>query len=176
MGNAEHENVDGEKNGLRNECGNVNGGPSGESLTCNVRTKKNMKSSLKKPSAKTSKNLQIKIKKKIKNKTNIEERVRPNIFTPTNLNDCRQLDHRKHSPVCVPGTDTADQDRTKMPEPLDHSGHRPRPPQDTADQAQADPEKSQASDDCKSWLGGWHWQCRLSLVWWDFMKKKLIRN
>ena len=61
MGNAEHENVDGEKNGLRNECGNVNGGTSGESLTCNVRTKKNMKSSLKKPSAKTSKNLQIKI-------------------------------------------------------------------------------------------------------------------
>jgi hypothetical protein len=51
-------------------------------------------------------------------------------------------------------TDTADQDRTKMPEPLDHSGHRLRPTQDTADQAQADHEKIKASDDCKIGQGG----------------------
>jgi hypothetical protein len=53
-----HECGKAEQGRMGTECGNVDGETSGKSPSCNVRIK-NLKSSVKKPSAKISKNLQI---------------------------------------------------------------------------------------------------------------------
>ena len=80
-----------------------------------------------------------------------EEMVIPNIFTPTKPINCRPIDPRKHSPVCVPDNDTAG---TQVCEPPDYRGQRPTPPPTRAEQSRVYPEMGQAGGTCKIGKGG----------------------
>ena len=90
--------------------------------------------------------------------------------TPTNLNDCRLLDPRRYSPMCVPDTDPAGMHQTRAemdepPDPWDTALHHHRTKQTrhrhtqkraelvrTARRARAGQKMS------KSGRGDWQWQ------------------